>query len=151
MLRLALAAVHLVALGIGLGAVWARARTLSGSLDASALRRALAVDTWWGISALLWIGSGLWRLFAATEKPLSYYMGNPLFHAKLGLLALILVLEVWPMMTLIRWRVAGGRGALAPVLVETAARRIARISYLQTGLILVMVVLAVAIARGYGA
>ncbi|HEX2779845.1 MAG TPA: hypothetical protein VHM30_10120, partial [Gemmatimonadaceae bacterium] len=71
MLRLALAAVHLLALGIGMGAVWARARALAASHEQGALRRAFAADAWWGIAALLWIGSGSWRLLAGTEKATS--------------------------------------------------------------------------------
>ena len=149
MLRLVLAAVHLIALGIGLGAVWARGRALGAAHEQGALRRAFAADAWWGIAALLWIASGLWRLLAGTEKASTYYTNNHVFWAKMGLLALILALEVWPMLTLIRWRrrskssVAGADAA--------TARAIARISYVQAALILAMVVAAVSMARGYGA
>ena len=110
MLRVALAALHLLALGIGLGAVWARARALGERpLDVSAARRAFAADTWWGVAAGLWIATGLWRLLAGTEKATSYYLHNHVFFAKMGCLALILVLELWPMTTLIRWRVTAKR------------------------------------------
>jgi putative membrane protein len=149
MLRLVLAWSHLLALGIGAGAVWARARALGGPLDLAALRRAFAADTWWGLAAALWIGTGLWRLFAGTEKATGYYLANHAFWGKMGLLGLILVLEAWPMATLIRWRLAVGRGA-APA-TEGAARRIAIISYVQAALVTLMVGAAVAMARGYGA
>jgi hypothetical protein len=49
-IRWLLAAAHLLALGIGLGAVWARGRALRGLLDASGVRRVLSADTWWGPS-----------------------------------------------------------------------------------------------------
>jgi hypothetical protein len=42
LLRLVLAAVHLLALGIGLAAIWARGRALRGIIDNAALRRAFA-------------------------------------------------------------------------------------------------------------
>src|SRR5688572_11939996 len=103
-LRLLLAATHLLALGIGLGAVWARGRALRGIVDNAALRRAFAADAWWGIAAVLWLATGLTRLLAGTEKSLAYYVRNPLFHLKMGLFLLVLVLEIWPMITLIRWR-----------------------------------------------
>jgi putative membrane protein len=149
MLRLVLAWVHLLALGIGLGAVWARARALGrANDDRGALRRAFAADTWWGIAAAVWVGSGLWRLFAGTEKATGYYLANHAFWGKMALLALILVLEAWPMATLIRWRVAVGRGALPPT--GGAAARIATISYVQAALVVLMVGAAVAMARGYG-
>ena len=44
-IRWLLAAVHLLALGIGLGAVWARGRALGGAVDAMGLRRAFDADT----------------------------------------------------------------------------------------------------------
>ena len=150
MLRLALAVVHLVALGIGLGAVWARARSLAASrLDEGSVRRALVADAWWGIAALLWIGTGLWRLLAGTEKATGYYLSNHVFHAKMGLLAVILLLELLPMATLVRWR----RADAATVAGENppVARRIAAFSYVQAALVVGMVVAAVMMARGYGA
>src|SRR6266511_1832568 len=52
-IRWLLAALHLLALGIGLGAVWARGRALRDALDASGLRRAFHADAWWGIAAVL--------------------------------------------------------------------------------------------------
>ena len=163
MLRLSLAALHLLALGIGLGAVWARARALGGELDAGALRRAFAADSWWGIAALLWLVTGLWRLLADTEKPTSYYMHNHVFFVKLGLFVLVLVLEVWPMTKLIRWRIAVRRGiaigggdasGAAGVTLDAAdvanARRISTISYVQAVIIVLIVIAAVTMARGYG-
>ena len=146
MLRLLLAATHLLALGIGLGAVWARSRALRGIIDNAALRRAFAADAWWGIAAVLWLGTGLGRLFAATEKSLDYYMRNPLFHAKMGLFVLILGLEIWPMVTLMRWRRALGRNQTATF---GSARRIARISVIEAFIVVLIVVIAAALARGY--
>jgi putative membrane protein len=150
MLRLMLAALHLIALGIGLGAVWSRGNALSSPLDLPAMRRAFRADTWWGLAAALWIGTGLWRLFGSTEKSTTYYTHNHAFFAKMGFLAIILVLEIWPMITLIRWRQIAGRGTSAWNPNPAAARRIAKISYAEAVLVICMVFAAVAMARGYG-
>jgi putative membrane protein len=151
MLRLTLAALHLIALGLGLGAVLARGTALREPPSAGALRRAFRADAVWGMAAALWIGTGLWRLLAGTEKAPGYYYVNPYFHAKMGFLLLILALEVWPMVTLIRWRRAVGRGT-APDAVAPAGtgRRLATISFVQAGLVVVMVFLAAGMARGFG-
>jgi putative membrane protein len=146
-LRLLLAAAHLIALGIGLGAVWARGRALRGIVDGAALRRAFAADTWWAVAAILWLSTGLSRLLMGTEKSLDYYLRNPLFHTKMGLFLLLLALEVWPMVTLIRWRRAMGRNQTAAF---GAARRISHISMIEAFLIVAIVFVAVAMARGYG-
>src|SRR3989449_10030255 len=110
--RWLLAGLHLLALGIGLGAVWARGRALRGDLDGPGLRRVFYADTWWGVAALVWIGTGLVRAFGGFEKGSFYYLHNHLFWTKMGLLAAILILEVGPMIALIRLRVAVARGSV---------------------------------------
>jgi putative membrane protein len=146
MLRWLLAAAHLLALGIGLGAVWVRARALmSAETDRAALPRAFAADGAWGLAALLWIITGLWRLFGATEKPTQYYFGNHAFWTKMALFVVILALEIRPMVTLIRWRIMLAKGELPEL---HRARGLARISYAQAVLVVLMVLAATAMARG---
>lgn len=148
MLRWTLAAIHLAALGIGLGAVWARGRALAGALDGAGLRRVFTADSWWALAAILWIGTGLLRAFAGFEKGTAYYVHNHLFWAKMGLLALVLALEIRPMIQLIRWRVDLARGATVDT---SAAPALARVSAVQALLVLLMVLAATAMARGFGA
>jgi putative membrane protein len=151
-LRIVLAALHLLALGLGLYAVISRGTSLrERPVSAGSLRRAFRADAVWGLSALLWISTGLWRLFGETEKTTSYYMLNHVFYAKMGLLLLVLLLEIWPMVALIRARVSLGRGASPDIAVTPGtARRIATISHLQALLVVAMVFAAVAMARGVG-
>lgn len=147
MLRLTLAAIHLLALGIGLGAVWARARALRNRLDAIALSQVFYADTWWGVAGLLWIVTGLTRVFGGFEKGTDYYLSNHLFWAKMGLLALVLVLEIGPMVVLIRWRIDVKRGQDPDT---RMARRLARVSAVQAVIVMIMILAATAVARGYG-
>lgn len=146
--RLLLAWLHLLALAVGLSGVWARARALRDSLrdpeDQGALRRAFIGDSWWGVAAVTWLVTGLWRLLAGTEKSTSYYLANRAFYLKMALFLAILALEVWPMMTLVRWRTK--RAAPNP----RDAGRIEVISYVECALVAAMVLAAVTMARGYG-
>lgn len=146
-LRWLVAAVHLLALGIGLGAVVVRARALRAPLDDSRLRSVFLADALWGLAALLWISTGLWRAFGGLEKGGAYYLGSTAFWIKMALLAGILVLEVRPMATLVRWRTARAKG-LAPDL--SAAPALARISLVQALIVVAMVFAATAMARGIG-
>jgi len=146
-IRWLLAAVHLLALGLGLGAVWARGRALGGELDGSGLRRAFYADTWWGVAAILWIGTGLVRAFGGFEKGSFYYLHNHFFWAKMGLLAAILILELRPMLTLIQWRRVVARGGVPDTRV---ASRFAQISFVQAALVVLMVLAASGMARGFG-
>ncbi len=146
-LRWLLAAGHLLALGIGLGAVWARGRGLQGTLDATGMRRVLYADTWWGIAALLWISTGLIRAFGGFEKGSSYYLSNHFFWAKMVLLIAILVLELRPMIAFIQWRRVMGSGGTPDT---KHARTFARISFVQGVLVVLMVLAATGMARGLG-
>lgn len=147
MIRWSLAALHLLALGIGLGAIWARGRALSGGLDPAGLRRAFYADTWWGVAAALWVSTGAVRAFGGFEKGTFYYLHNHLFWTKMLLLVAILALEVRPMLRLIEWRRVVARGE-HPAL--QGARSLARVSFMQAGLVIGMVLAATAMARGYG-
>jgi putative membrane protein len=152
MLRIALASLHLLALGLGLGAVFTRSAALHARpLTARDVKRALKADSYWGIAALLWLGTGVWRLVAHTEKPMTYYGHNVAFLAKMGGFILILLLELWPAITLVRWRSAARRGGSSWHPPEGSARSIAMIGHIEATIVIVMVVLATAMARGYGA
>ena len=147
MTRVLLAAAHLLALGIGLGAVWARARAFGGTLDRAGLRRLFAADSWWGVAGMLWITTGFWRLLAGLEKPMAYYLQSHVFWLKMSALIALLLLEVGPMITLIKWRMWTARGTPVD---PRRARHFAAVSYLQAALVVLMVGAAVAMARGIG-
>ncbi|MBC7790478.1 MAG: DUF2214 family protein [Anaerolineae bacterium] len=151
MLRITLAALHLIALGIGLSSVLARGTALRESPTRESLRRIFRADLLWGIAAALWISTGLWRVFGETEKTVGFYFSNHLFLTKMALLVVILALELWAAITLGRWRREVGRGE-SPETVFSAkvARRIATISHVEATLVVLMVFLAVSMARGFG-
>lgn len=117
--RWLLAALHLLALGIGMGAVFARGRALRGPLPDGGFRRVFVADNLWALAGLLWI--------------------------KMGLLAVLLVMEVWAAVQLVRWR----RQRQAGREVDTAkAPALARISEIQVVLLVLMLLAASAMARG---
>jgi putative membrane protein len=142
-----LSALHLLALAIGLPAVVLRARALAEADDPAALRRALTADSWWGIAAVLWLVTGPARAFGPFEKGTAFYLSSPLFYAKLGLFLSIFLLEIVPMATLIRWRMALGRGE-SPDL--GAARLFATLSWIEAALVVTIVFVAAFMARGVG-
>ena len=148
LIRWLVASIHLMGLGLGLGAIWSRSRALNGLPDPKNLQRALYADALWGIAALLWISTGLARAFGGLEKGSAYYLSNDVFLIKMALLGFVLLLEVWPMVTLIRWRIQLARGEE----IDTkSASRFALISAAQTILVVAIAFAATAMARGIGA
>ncbi|HEX7121600.1 MAG TPA: DUF2214 family protein [Gemmatimonadaceae bacterium] len=146
-LRWLLATLHLLALGIGLGAIWVRGRALLRVTEGAGFRSVFLADTGWGIAFLLWLSTGLVRAFAGFEKGTDYYLHNPFFLTKMALFVIIVVLEVRPMTALIRWRIQLAKGAEPD---RSLAPTLARISFLQTVLVVLMLMAATAMARGLG-
>lgn len=146
MLNWLIATLHLLALPLGLGAVWARSRALRLARGPGDLHPVFVADNVWGLAAVLWIATGLFRVFGGLEKATSYYLHDRVFYAKMGLFVAILLLEIWPMATLIRWRRELRRGAS---LNTAAAPALARISQVQAGIVVLMVFAATALARGF--
>ena len=144
-LRWLIATLHLLALPLGLGAVWTRSRALASTSKPADFQRIFAADNLWGLAAALWIVTGLVRAFGGLEKGAGYYLPNRMFYVKMGLLVAILLLEIWPMTALIRWRLSVRRGRSIDA---GSAPALARISQVQAGLVILMIFAATAIARG---
>jgi putative membrane protein len=147
MLAAIVSAFHLLALAIGLPAVYLRGRALKGRLDADGLRRLFAADTVWGIAAGLWFLTGLLRAFGGLEKGSAYYLQSRLFWLKMALFLLIVLLEIAPMLTFIRWRIQLKRGQ-APDTSRAHAFYI--VNHVQMALVVLMVFVAAFMARGFG-
>jgi len=139
-----LSAVHMLTLALGLGAIVARGRALAGTLDEAGWKRLLAADNAWGVAALLWIASGLGRVFYGGKETV-FYWRNGFFWMKMALFGMVFALELAPMITFIRVRAARGRGARLPgIPVETFRR----INAAETALVIAIVFAAAFMARG---
>ena len=142
-----LSALHLLALALGLPAVFLRGRALKGTLDEAGLRRLFAADGVWGAAALLWITTGPLRAFAGFEKGTSFYVASKLFWAKMALFATILLLEIRPMTTLMRWRRIRRGGGMPDT---SGARGLYALNHVELVITVAMVFVASFMARGYG-
>ena len=141
------AAFHFLALGIGLPSIYLRGRALKGRLDAEGLRRLFVADNVWGSAAALWIVTGLLRAFAGLEKGTAFYMASRLFWVKLDLFLLIFVLEIWPMVTFIRWRRQVRSGQTPNT---SRARTFYILTHAEMALVVIIVFVATFMARGFG-
>ena len=141
-----LSALHLLALGIGLGSVWMRGRALGAStLDRATIRRVLAADNLWGVAAVLWVATGLTRVFGELDKSIDFYVYNGFFRVKMALFLALVALEIWPMATFVRWRIAVRRGA-SPDTSRVVALR--RVNALEVLLVVAIIFVASMMARG---
>jgi len=148
--RAVLSALHVLALALGLGAVVARGQRLRDLSrtpeDDRALRRLFGADSLWGLAAVLWIVTGLGRVFGRLEKEPDFYLRNGFFWVKMGLFALVLALEIRPMVTLLRWRAAKSK---AGVLVREAnIAALIALNNAEIAVVLLIPFVAALMARG---
>ncbi len=108
-----LATLHLLILAIGIAAVYARWRALRDVRTVAHLPAVFLADNWYGVAAMGWVITGLWRAFGGLEKGSEFYLESHWFIGKMGLFALVFLLELLPMITLVRWRIDRARGAAA--------------------------------------
>lgn len=147
MLSAVVSSLHVLALAIGLPSVWWRGRALKGRLEPEGLQQLFVADSLWGIAALLWIVTGLLRAFGGLEKGTEFYLHSPLFWVKMALFACVLMLEIWPMLTFIRWRGQLRRGQAPDT---SRARTFYVLNHAEMGIVVVMVFVASLMARGIG-
>jgi putative membrane protein len=92
--------------------------------------------------------TGLLR-FAYFGKGIHFYLGNPLFYVKVGMFLLVVLISIYPTMQFLSWRKMLKQGDLPAPALPTITRLRAVIR-LELGLLIVIPLLAVLMARGIG-
>jgi putative membrane protein len=139
-----LSAIHVLTLALGLGAVFIRGQAMAGPLDQAGWRRLLAADSAWGAAALLWITSGLARVFWGGKEP-AFYWGNGFFWLKMTLFVAVVLIESKPALEFGRARRELRRGAALPLVPIETLRRINKI---EVVLVVLIPFIAASMARG---
>ena len=62
------------------------------------------IDLIYGISAGLVLVTGLLRWFVVDVKGIEFFSKNPLFHIKLTLFVVIIILSIFPTMKFLKWK-----------------------------------------------
>jgi putative membrane protein len=143
--RYLFAVLHLLALAIGIAAVYSRWRALRSVKATADLKAVFVADNWYGIAVIIWLVTGLARAFAGLEKGTAFYLENHWFIGKMGLFVIVFLLEIFPMVTLIRWRKALKKGGLIDL---GKTKLLTRLTLAELPLLILMVCMASAMARG---
>ena len=110
-------------------------------------RRLAGIDAVFFASALAALATGLLRLFFYA-KGVSFYTGNPTFWVKMALYVIIAVISITPTRTFLRWKRTAAERGTAPAGDEIAVAR--RLIHIELGLLALMPLMAVLMARGIG-
>ena len=117
-------------------------------LDLARARSLVLVDMSYGMAAGAVLLSGLARVIWY-GKGSAYYLGNSLFHAKVGLFVLVGLLSILPTFVFLNWRNQLKAGQV-PSVSPRQARLVIMTIRLELLLLLFIPLLAVFMARGYG-
>jgi putative membrane protein len=117
-------------------------------LNAAAVERIARVDMVYGIAAIAVLLTGLARTWWGI-KGTTWYWTNPLLHVKLGLFIIIGVLSIFPTLTYFRWRKAVRSSGTLPDAADIKKTR--KLVMIQAHLIALVPLVAVFLARGFGA
>jgi putative membrane protein len=148
--RALVATLHFLALAVGVASVVVRGLRLRdlrrGARNDRVLASLLGADALWGVAAGLWLGTGLLRVFAGLERASAYYVRNGFFYVKMALFLAVVALEIFPMVTFIRWRTARRKGTTpwngAPL------DRLIRVNDVEIAIVALIVLAATLMARG---
>ncbi|MEJ0031579.1 MAG: DUF2214 family protein [Bacteroidota bacterium] len=144
-LRYIISTIHILTFGLGAASIWMRASALRKLKDETGLNDVFFADNLWALAAFLWLLTGIWRAFGGLEKGADYYMTNVAFLVKMGLFIVVFALELRPMITLIKWR---SRQRKKETIDISIAASLARTSYIELMLLIPIVSMATAMARG---
>jgi putative membrane protein len=110
-------------------------------------RRLPGIDVVFFVAALLALATGVLRLFLYA-KGVSFYVGNPFFWVKMALYVIIATMSIRPTRAFGRWKRALDAGGAPPTALEIAGVR--RLLHIELGLLALMPLMAVFMARGIG-
>jgi putative membrane protein len=116
-------------------------------LAAAHVRLLPRLDVVFFVAALAALATGLLRLFFYAKGP-GFYLPSPAFWAKMGLYVAIALLSISPTLSFMRWRRALDDGGTGPDAGDV--RRVRRLVHAELGLLALMPLMAVLMARGVG-
>ena len=105
-------------------------------MNAAVVERLARLDVIYGVARVLW---GI--------KGASWYLSQPLFHIKITIILVMILLSFWPSLVFRRWRHAlRSTGALPDAL---EVKKVRRLVMIQSHVLPVVAVIAVFWARGW--
>jgi putative membrane protein len=122
--------------------------TLQPQMTRVHLQRLAMIDLFYGMAAGLVFLTGLLR-FAYFGKGIHFYLGNPLFYVKVGMFLLVALISIAPTKQFLSWRNMLKHDQM-PAVDTPRVTRLRAVIRLELGLLIVIPLLAVLMARGIG-
>ena len=133
---------HFIGIIVLAGTLVAEHMLLVGQVSAAQMKKIARIDMVYGISALTVLTAGLFLWFSV-GKPATFYSENNLFHLKVGLFVVMGLLSIYPTMYINKANRSGDE-------LITIPKKIVNIVRIELSCLVLIPLLAVFMARGYG-
>lgn len=134
--------VHLLGVFVLFSMLVAEHLLVKSEMSNADLKKCLIVDIVYGVSVVVVLAAGL-TLWFIVGKPSGFYSSNPVFHIKVGLFLLIGLLSIYPTTFFLKNRKSSASVITVPKSVVMFIRT-------ELALLIVLPLLAVLMAQGYG-
>lgn len=139
---------HYIGIMVIMGSLISEHLLLKPKMTREQIKSLAMVDLFYGISALLVLGTGLLRWFVY-GKGSEYYLSNPLFHTKLTLFGILVIMSIFPTIKFLKWRKQASNGQ-EPDLNEKTVKKLLMLIRIELLILATIPLLAVMLARGIG-
>lgn len=95
---------HYIGIMSLMGALITEHIMLKPGISPSQIKALASVDLIFGISAAVVLITGLLRWFVYDPKGIEFFTKNPLFHIKLTLFVIIIIISVFPTKRFLKWK-----------------------------------------------
>ena len=137
---------HYIGIMALMGSLISEHLILKPSIKKDQIKSLATVDLIYGLSVIVVLATGLLRWFVY-GKGYDFYMSTHLFHIKLTLFIIIVILSIFPTIKILKWRKQIKRGE-EPDITEKGVKKLLMFIRIELLLITIIPLLAVLIARG---
>ncbi len=138
---------HYIGIMALMGALIAEHVMIKPGMNKSEVNSLSVVDAIYGISAILVLVTGLLRWFMVDPKGADFFTHNHLFHVKVTLFIIIVILSIFPTLRILKWK----KRAKAEPNFEPSTKDVKKqLMFIRIELLLIVIIplLAVMVAGG---
>lgn len=136
--------IHFISIMIVFAMVAAELVLVQKTVSRSVVKKLFVVDGIYGAFSLILVGAGLYMWLGGIGKPVEFYNQNVLLHLKVGLFLMVGILSLWPTRYYFKHRKGDSSDQLE------IPKFIKSIILVELIILIIVPVLAVFLARGYG-
>lgn len=140
---------HYIGIMVLMGSLITEHIILKPSITKEQIKSLASIDLMYGISAALVLITGLLRWFIVDPKGAAYFNVNPLFHIKVTLFVIVVILSLFPTMKFFKWRKQVKQGVEFEITSKDVKKQLMFIR-IELFLLAIIPLLAVMVALGDG-